>query len=159
MYRILREARHLGKVGKSIPHQRAVGLLARSAAIRHVDAGSCNGCELEIQALNGPHYALEQAGLRFTASPRHADVLLVTGPVTRHMAAALKDTYDAMAHPKKVLALGDCACTGGVFKDSYAVVGPVETILPVQGRCPGCPPKPEQILEALAALCNDQVDS
>ncbi|MCE5360130.1 MAG: hydrogenase [Acidithiobacillus sp.] len=159
MYRILKEAWRLGKVGKSTPRQKTKGLFARSAAIRHVDAGSCNGCELEIQALGGPHYGLEQAGLRFTASPRHADILLVTGPVSRHMAAALQDTYNAMAHPKKVLALGDCACTGGIFKGSYAIVGPVESVLPVHGRCPGCPPKPGKILEALSALCNEQVES
>ncbi len=156
MYRILREAWRLGRVGEKPARARGKdGLFARSAAIRHVDAGSCNGCELEIQALGGPHYGLEQAGLRFTASPRHADILLVTGPVSRHMAAALRDTYEAMATPKKVLALGDCACNGGVFAGSYAVLDGVEQVLPVAAYCPGCPPKPQQILSALQAMTRE----
>lgn len=161
MYRILREAWRLGKVGDPMPSSsspKKATPFSRSAVIRHVDAGSCNGCELEIQALGGPHYGLEQAGLRFAASPRHADILLVTGPLSRHMAAALQDTYDAMPKPKKVLAVGDCACTGGIFHSSYAVLGPVEALLPVHERCLGCPPKPEQILSSLQNLLHEGLE-
>jgi len=126
--------------------------LGRSLAIRQVDAGSCNGCELEINALQNVAHDLERLGLRFVASPRHADVLLVTGPVTRNMAEALLRTRAAMAEPCWVVALGDCALDGGVFKGSYAVLGGVDAALPVDLVIPGCPPSPEQILEGLAAL-------
>lgn len=152
MYRILKEAWRLGWPARDKTLRKPNGKgspFVRSAAIRHVDAGSCNGCELEIQALGGPHYTLEQTGLRFVASPRHADILLVTGPVSRHMASALTETHAAMPNPKWVLALGDCACTGGIFKESYAVLGAVDELLPVQARCPGCPPRPERILATL----------
>ena len=151
MYRILKEAWRLGKLGERHQSDSLQGQnpFLQSAAIRHVDAGSCNGCELEIQALGGPHYALEQAGLHFVASPRHADVLLVTGPVTRHMAAALKDTYAAMPQPRVVVALGDCACGMGPFTSSYATLGAVDRLLPVHLACPGCPPPPTAILAAL----------
>lgn len=152
MYRILKEAWRLGLTGVGLPRRERTarrGIFSRSATIRHVDAGSCNGCELEIQALGGPHYALEQAGLQLTASPRHADILMVTGPVTRHMAQALHETHEAMAQPKRVLAVGDCACGGGPFAQSYAVLDGVDHVLPVHVRCRGCPPKPEAILEAL----------
>ena len=126
--------------------------LGRSLSIREVDAGSCNGCELEIHALNNPVYDLERFGLKFVASPRHADVLLVTGPVTTNMKMALERTYHATPDPKWVVALGDCACTGGLFKGSYACVGAVENVVPVDLRIPGCPPRPIEILGGLVAL-------
>jgi len=126
--------------------------LGRSLAIREVDAGSCNGCELEIHALNNAYYDLERFGIRFVASPRHADVLLVTGPVTRNMRDALRRTYDATPHPKWVVAVGDCALDGGCFAGSYAVVGGVEQVLPVDLHIRGCPPNPTQLLQGLLAL-------
>jgi Ni,Fe-hydrogenase III small subunit len=129
--------------------QRALG---RSLAIRQVDAGSCNGCELEIQMLNSVVYDLERFGLRFVASPRHADVLLVTGPVTRNMQEALTRTWQATPDPKWVVAVGDCAIDGGVFKGSYAISGGVESSVPVDLVIRGCPPSPAQILEGLRAL-------
>lgn len=119
---------------------------AGSLAIRQVDAGSCNGCELEIHALNNPYYAVERFGVHFVASPRHADVLLVTGPVSRHMEAALRRTYDAMPSPKWVIAAGDCACTGGEFGVSYASCGAVENVIPVDVKIAGCPPTPRDLL-------------
>jgi Ni,Fe-hydrogenase III small subunit len=126
--------------------------LGRSLSIRAVDAGSCNGCELEIQALNNAFYDLERFGLRFVASPRHADVLLVTGPVTKNMREALERTYRATPDPKWVVALGDCALDGGVFAGSYACVGGVASVIPVDLHIRGCPPHPEQILKGLLAL-------
>src|ERR1039457_4460221 len=123
--------------------------LGRTLSIREVDAGSCNGCELEIHALNNPVYDLERFGLKFVASPRHADVLLVTGPVTANMKTALERTYHATPDPKWVVALGDCACTGGLFKGSYACIGAVENVVPVDLRIPGCPPRPVEILGGL----------
>ena len=126
--------------------------LGRSLAIRHVDAGSCNGCELEIHALNNAYYDLERFGLRFVASPRHADVLLVTGPVTRNMREALERTYAAMPAPKWVVAVGGCALDGGCFAGSYAVVGGVADVVPVDLHVPGCPPRPIAILKGLLAL-------
>ena len=126
--------------------------LGRSLAIREIDAGSCNGCELEINALGNAYYDLERFGLHFVASPRHADVLLVTGPVTRNMAEALKRTYDAAPAPKWVVAVGDCAADGGCFAGSYAVVGGVSEVVPVDLHVPGCPPEPNRILSALCAL-------
>lgn len=126
--------------------------LGRSLSIRQVDAGSCNGCELEIHALNNPYYDLERFGLRFVASPRHADVLLVTGPVTHNMAEALIRTWRATPDPKWVIAAGDCACTGGVFAGSYACVGPVVGAIPVDVHIKGCPPTPLQLLEGLLAV-------
>jgi len=126
--------------------------LGRSLAIREVDAGSCNGCELEINALGNAFYDLERFGLHFVASPRHADVLLVTGPVTHNMAEALKRTYDATPGPKWVVTVGDCALDGGCFSGSYAVVGGVEKVIPVDVHVPGCPPEPREILSALVAL-------
>jgi Ni,Fe-hydrogenase III small subunit len=127
-------------------------VLGRALSIREVDAGSCNGCELEIHALNNPVYDLERFGLKFVASPRHADVLLVTGPVTANMKTALERTYHATPEPKWVVALGDCACTGGLFKGSYACIGAVENVVPVDLRIPGCPPRPVEILAGLVAL-------
>lgn len=126
--------------------------LGRSLAIREVDAGSCNGCELEIHAVNNPVYDLERFGIKFVASPRHADVLLVTGPVTWNMAEALKRTYDATPAPKWVVAMGDCARDGGCFAGSYAVAGGVDAIVPVDLHIPGCPPPPRAILAGLLAL-------
>jgi Ni,Fe-hydrogenase III small subunit len=126
--------------------------LGRSLAIRQVDAGSCNGCELEIQALGNPFYDLERFGLRFVASPRHADVLMVTGPVTKNMREALERTWAATPDPKWVVAVGDCALGGGCFAGSYAVVGGVEAVLPVDLHVPGCPPDPTAILHGLLTL-------
>jgi Ni,Fe-hydrogenase III small subunit len=128
--------------------------LGRSLAIREVDAGSCNGCELEIHALNNAFYDLERFGLRFVASPRHADVLLVTGPVTRNMRQALERTYNATPDPKWVVAVGACAADGGLFAGSYAVVGGVNAVVPVDLHVPGCPPSPLQLLKGLLALLN-----
>ncbi len=130
----------------------AAARLGRSLAIREVDAGSCNGCELEIHALNNPIYDIERFGIRFVASPRHADVLLVTGPVTANMAEALERTWRATPGPKWVVAMGDCAIDGGCFAGSYAVVGGVEKIVPVDLRIKGCPPRPKEILAGLLAL-------
>jgi Ni,Fe-hydrogenase III small subunit len=130
--------------------------LGRSLSIREVDAGSCNGCELEINALNNAFYDLERFGLKFVASPRHADVLLVTGPVTTNMREALLRTWRATPDPKWVVAAGDCACTGGLFKESYAVIGGVEEAVPVDLHIPGCPPTPTQLLAGLLALLTAQ---
>jgi Ni,Fe-hydrogenase III small subunit len=121
----------------------------RSLAIRHVDAGSCNGCELEIHAANGPHYNLERLGIKFVASPRHADLLLVTGPVSRNMEVALRRTYDATPDPKLVVAIGDCGCDGGIFGENYASCGRVANVIPVDVAVPGCPPAPEAILQGI----------
>jgi Ni,Fe-hydrogenase III small subunit len=126
--------------------------LGRSLAIRQVDAGSCNGCELEIHALNNAFYDLERFGLRFVASPRHADVLLVTGPVTRNMREALERTYNATPAPKWVVAVGACAADGGIFAGSYGVVGGVHAVVPVDLHISGCPPNPRQLLQGLLAL-------
>jgi Ni,Fe-hydrogenase III small subunit len=126
--------------------------LGRSLAIRQVDAGSCNGCELEIHALNNAFYDLERFGLKFVASPRHADVLLVTGPVTLNMREALERTYAATPDPKWVVAAGDCAISGGLFAESWACAGGVDKVLPVDLRLPGCPPEPIALLKGLLAL-------
>lgn len=126
--------------------------LGRSLSIREIDAGSCNGCELEIHALNNAYYDLERFGLRFVASPRHADVLLVTGPVTRNMREALERTYAATPDPKWVLSVGNCARDGGCFVGSYAVIGGVSAVLPVDLHIDGCPPSPKAILKGLIAL-------
>ncbi len=126
-------------------------IFGRSLHIRQVDAGSCNGCELEIGALNNPYYDLERFGMRFVASPRHADCLLVTGPVTRNMADPLKRTYEAAPHPKIVVAVGDCAHDCGVFAGGYGVVGPVSAVLPVDAVVRGCPPEPWAILSGILA--------
>jgi Ni,Fe-hydrogenase III small subunit len=126
--------------------------LGRSLAIREVDAGSCNGCELEIHALNNAFYDLERFGIRFVASPRHADVLLVTGPVTRNMQQALERTYAATPSPKWIVAVGDCAFDGGIFAGSYAVAGGVSAVIPVDLHIRGCPPTPMQLLMGLQAL-------
>jgi Ni,Fe-hydrogenase III small subunit len=126
--------------------------LGRSLAIREVDAGSCNGCELEIIALNNSFYDLERFGLKLVASPRHADVLMVTGPVTRNMHEALRLTYEAMPAPRLVVAIGDCACTGGMFAASPACIGAADQVIPVDLRIPGCPPDPVTLLKGLIGL-------
>jgi Ni,Fe-hydrogenase III small subunit len=124
-------------------------ILGKALAIRQVDAGSCNGCELEIHALNNPYYNLEGLGIRFVASPRHADMLLVTGPVSRNMEMALRRTYEATPEPRLVVAVGDCGCTGGMFGESYASCGAVANVLPVDATVPGCPPPPIEIMRGI----------
>ena len=164
MYQLLKQIAKTGIVSEPAPHadeslrvleQRLQeGVLrhfGRSLAIRHVDAGSCNGCELEIHACNGPHYNLERLGVRFVASPRHADLLLVTGPVSRNMETALRRTYEATPEPKLVVAIGDCGCDGGVFGESYASCGAVSNVIPVDVAVPGCPPTPSAIIQGILA--------
>ncbi len=124
-------------------------ILGRALCIRHVDAGSCNGCELELQALNNPYYNLEGVGIKFVASPRHADLLLVTGPVSVNMQEALKRTYDAIPDPKLVIAVGDCGACGGLFGKSYATLGSVAEVIPVHRTIHGCPPEPAVILAGI----------
>ena len=137
---------------------RTTALFGRALAIRQVDAGSCNGCELEIAGLAGPVYDLERFGFHFVASPRHADLLLVTGPVTRNMEVPLRKTYDATPDPKLVVAVGDCAKTCGVFKGSYAVAGRVADIIPVDACVTGCPPEPTDILRGILAALDRAQD-
>ena len=141
----VRASAELERVGERLASEIA-RLFGRALAIRQVDAGSCNGCELEIGGLTGPHYDLERFGVHFVASPRHADCLLVTGPVTRNMAEALRRTWQATPDPKFVVAVGDCAQTCGVFKGGYGVVGPVQAVIPVDVFVTGCPPEPQDIL-------------
>jgi Ni,Fe-hydrogenase III small subunit len=141
----------LAELAKSV-NRAARAKLGRSLSIRQVDAGSCNGCELEIHALNNAFYDLERLGLRFVASPRHADVLMVTGPVTRNMREALLRTYNATPDPKWVVAVGSCAVDGGIFAGSYAVAGGVKDIIPVDLHIRGCPPSPAELLQGLIAL-------
>lgn len=138
----------LERIGERLASEVA-RLFGRSLAIRQVDAGSCNGCELEISGLTGPHYDLERFGVHFVASPRHADCLLVTGPVTRNMAEALRRTWQATPDPKFVVAVGDCGRDGGLFRGSYAVVGGVADVIPVDAVIPGCPPSPAALLGGL----------
>jgi Ni,Fe-hydrogenase III small subunit len=123
-----------------------LSILGQALTIRQVDAGSCNGCELEINALGNPYYNLEGLGIKFVASPRHADLLLVTGPVSRNMETALQRTYDATPEPKLVVVVGDCGCDGGIFGESYASCGRVANVIPVDEVVPGCPPPPLEIL-------------
>ena len=163
MFRILKQSLRIGVVTEPAPgipdaelerigvevHRRVHERLGRSLAIRQVDAGSCNGCELEIHALNNPYYDLERFGLHFVASPRHADALLVTGPVSRHMETALRRTWAATPTPKLVIAAGTCACDGGEFGVSYASCGAVENVIPVDVKIPGCPPAPLDLLKGL----------
>jgi Ni,Fe-hydrogenase III small subunit len=132
-------------------------------SIRHVDAGSCNGCELEIHALNNAYYNIEGLGIKFVASPRHADMLLVTGPVSRHMETALKRTYDATPEPKLVVAVGECGCNGGIFSpvnssggESYASCGKVSNVIPVDVAIPGCPPTPVALMQGILAAITDR---
>ncbi len=133
-------------------------LLGRALAIREVDAGSCNGCEIEIVGLSSPVYDMERFGMHFVASPRHADLLLVTGPVTRNMEVPLRLTYEAMPDPKIVVAVGDCARDCGVFRGSYAVVGPVDRIVPVDVTIAGCPPEPADILRGILAAVDRLIE-
>ncbi len=128
---------------------RILEVVGRALCVRAVDAGSCNGCELEIHALNNPIYNIEGLGIRFVASPRHADMLLVTGPVSRHMEVALTRTYAATPDPKLVVAIGECGCTGGIFGESYASCGRVSNVIPVDVAVPGCPPSPTEILTGI----------
>lgn len=165
MLRILRQIARTGLLTEPAPATaepslEAAGVEVRRAldarfrgslAIRHLDAGSCNGCELEIHALNNAYYDLERFGVHFVASPRHADALLVTGPVSRHMETALRRTWRATPAPKLVIAAGDCACSGGMFGVSYASCGAVENVIPVDVRIPGCPPAPLELLRGILA--------
>jgi Ni,Fe-hydrogenase III small subunit len=130
-------------------NEEVLALLGRALAIRHVDAGSCNGCELEIHGVNNPYYNLEGLGIKFVASPRHADLLLVTGPVSRNMEEALRRAYDAAPDPKLVVAIGDCACTGGIFGEGCASRGRISNVIPVDVAVPGCPPDPASIVQGI----------
>ena len=130
-------------------HHDLLEILGQALTIRQVDAGSCNGCELEIHALNNPYYNIEGLGIKFVASPRHADMLLVTGPVSRHMEEALRRTFDATPEPRLVVAVGDCGCSGGIFGEGYASCGKVANVVPVDAEVPGCPPPPLEILRAI----------
>lgn len=160
MWHMLRQILRIGLVTQPPPpgdpsmlgavlHADIRRLFGRALCIRHVDAGSCNGCELEIHALSNPYYNLEGQGIKFVASPRHADALLVTGPVTRNMAEALQRTYTAMPEPKLVIAIGDCGACGGIFGENYACLGGVAKVLPVNVTVPGCPPTPTAILQGI----------
>lgn len=163
MWKIVRQIARAGirteappfATGEDVPvvveriHKDILDILGQALAIRVVDAGSCNGCELEINALGNPYYNLEGLGIRFVASPRHADMLLVTGPVSRNMEMALRRTYEAMPEPRLVVAIGDCGCTGGIFGESYATCGAVANVLPVDVAVPGCPPPPIEILRGI----------
>ena len=162
MHKILRQILHTGiktetvlQPDDALRHQvqeinaQILKHIGRALAIRHVDAGSCNGCELEIHCLNNAYYNIEGLGMHFVASPRHADMLLVTGPVSRHMAEALRRTYDATPDPKLVVALGDCGCDGGIFGESYASCGRIANVIPVDVTVPGCPPTPIAILQGI----------
>jgi Ni,Fe-hydrogenase III small subunit len=146
-----RDERALDEIAQSLDRA-ARRYLGRSLSIRHVDAGSCNGCELEIHALNNAFYDLERFGFRFVASPRHADVLMVTGPVTKNMREALERTYAATPSPKWVVAIGDCAFNGGLFANSYACIGPVSSVVPVDLHIRGCPPRPIDLISGLLGL-------
>ncbi len=162
MWHILKQIARVGIVTEPAPrphdadlasveriHADLLAILGQALTIRQVDAGSCNGCELEIQALNNPYYNIEGLGIKFVASPRHADMLLVTGPVSRHMEEALRRTYEATPEPRLVVAVGDCGCNGGIFGESYASCGRVANVLPVDVSVPGCPPPPREILRGI----------
>jgi len=161
MFKTLRQIGHIGIVTEPPPpcdemlrvadqlQSRILEVLGRALCIRAIDAGSCNGCELEIHALNNPLYNIEGLGIRFVASPRHADLLLITGPVAKNMELALRRTYDATPDPKLVVAIGDCGCAGGIFGENYASCGRVSNVIPVDVAVPGCPPNPRQILSGI----------
>ncbi len=144
------------RTGEQRLQEEILRVFGSALSIRQVDAGSCNGCELEIRALNNAYYNIEGLGIKFTASPRHADMLLVTGPVSRHMEVALKRTYDAIPEPKLVVAVGDCACDGGIFGESYATCGRVANIIPVDVVVSGCPPTPTAILQGILTAISAQ---
>ncbi|NIK59043.1 oxidoreductase [Kribbella shirazensis] len=154
MRALLRKIRSTGRVAEPAPERRPArdDVLRGSVQVRHVDAGSCNGCEIEIGSAFGPVYDAERYGARLVASPRHADVLLVTGPVTRNMAEPLRKAYDATPAPKRVVAVGDCAHNCGVFAGGYGVEGAVAEVIPVDVVVRGCPPEPPQIIDALRDL-------
>ncbi|GAA0434204.1 oxidoreductase [Acrocarpospora corrugata] len=157
MVSLLRKIRKTGRVAEPAPERTledlpAAAQLRGSVQIRHVDAGSCNGCEVEIASAFGPVYDGERYGARLVASPRHADALLVTGPVTRNMASALRRTFEAVPEPRLVVALGDCARDCGVFAGAYGVAGAVRDVVPVDLEVPGCPPEPQVIIEALRRM-------
>ena len=170
MWRIIKKINQVGIVTEPAPdiHDSALEIIgfevkrhldkqfAGSLTLRSVDAGSCNACELEVHALNNPFYDIERFGVHFAASPRHADALLVTGPVSRHMEAALLSAWEAMPAPKFVIAAGACACDGGEFGVSYASAGAVENILPVDVKIPGCPPSPEDLLRGILLALKQQ---
>jgi len=161
MWKTLRQIARTGIVSEPPPppedelriaealQSRILQVLGRALCIRAIDAGSCNGCELEIHALNNPLYNIEQLGIRFVASPRHADLLLITGPVAKNMEIAVRRAYDATPDPKLVVAVGDCGCTGGIFGQSYASCGRVSNVIPVDVAIPGCPPGPRRILAGI----------
>lgn len=162
MYRILKQIQRTGIVTQAAPaadesyrvtanrlQEKILQAFAGALTIRQVDAGSCNMCELEIHATNNPYYNLEGLGIKFVASPRHADMLLVTGPVSRNMETALRRTYDATPEPRLVVAIGDCGCSGGIFGESYASCGAVSRVIPVDVAVPGCPPTPLQIIQGI----------
>jgi len=161
MYQTLRQIARVGVITETPPkpadedivaarlQEDILRTLGRALTIRHVDAGSCNACELEIHALGNPYYNIEGLGIKFVASPRHADLLLVTGPVSKHMAIALQRTYDATPEPKLVVAVGDCGCSGGIFGESYASLGRVANVIPVDIQIPGCPPTPTALLTGI----------
>jgi Ni,Fe-hydrogenase III small subunit len=163
MYHLLRQIARVGIETEAKPapapenvvvarlQEHILRTLGRALTIRHVDAGSCNACELEAHALSNPYYNIEGLGIRFVASPRHADALLVTGPVSKHMAIALRRTYDATPEPKLVIAAGECACGGGIFGESYATIGAVSRLLPVDVAIPGCPHSPTALLQGILA--------
>lgn len=163
MYQTLRQIARIGLKTEKPPapasedvqirrlHEDILRTLGRALTIRHVDAGSCNACELEAHALANPYYNIEGLGIKHVASPRHADALMVTGPVSKHMAIALVRTYDAIPEPKLVIAVGQCACDGGIFGESYATIGPLARILPVDVAIPGCPPSPTALLQGILA--------
>jgi Ni,Fe-hydrogenase III small subunit len=169
MLKTLRKICHTGLITEPPPlsdeslrivdalQSRILDVLGRALCIRAIDAGSCNGCELEIHALNNPIYNIEGLGIRFVASPRHADLLLVTGPVSKNMEVALRRTYDATPDPKLVVAIGDCGCTGGIFGESYASCGRVSNVIPVNVAVPGCPPSPRQILSGILTAVTKRV--
>lgn len=162
MWQIIKQIARAGIVTEAAPEpidawhterekiqQEIINILGRALCIRAVDAGSCNACELELHALNNPYYNIEGLGIKFVASPRHADLLLVTGVVTKNMAEALQMTYEAVPHPKLVVAIGACACAGGIFGETYASCGKVANLLPVDVTVPGCPPPPIDILRGI----------
>ncbi|MDD5478280.1 NADH-quinone oxidoreductase subunit B family protein [Rhodoferax sp.] len=172
VWKVLRQIGRVGTVSEPAPdigdenaletsriQHELLSILGQALTIREVDTGSCNGCELEINALGNPYYNLEGLGIKFVASPRHADMLLVTGPVSRNMETALRRTFDATPEPKLVVAVGDCACDGGVFGQSYATCGQVANIIPVDETIPGCPPPPLEILRGILKAVRRRIKS